>query len=187
MAIVYDRWTMHIDKITSDFLRDFGSLSSIELNWKPKPDAWSIAQNIDHLILINNAYFPLVQSLRMGEYKPPFLARFKFFVDKCRQYILDTVHCDPIDKIKTFPTCHPPKTEADENIFDKLERHQHDLKQLVSASYELLVKEAVISSPGNRLIVYKLSTAFDVIVAQEKRHFEQATEMLILLKHKMIA
>lgn len=185
MAIVYDRWTLYIDKVTTDFLREFSSLTSHELNWKPNPDVWSIAQNIDHLIAINGPYFLLVHSLRTGEHKPPFLAKFKFVVDWAGQHILDSVYYDPIEKMKTFSVWESPSNGTDENIFDKLKRHQESLKQLVSGSYDLLEKQAVICSPNNRLMVYKLSTAYDAIVAQEKRHFKQAIDVLLLLQHKI--
>jgi hypothetical protein len=36
----------------------------------------------------------------------------------------------------------------------------------------------IISSPANKNIEYKLETAFDIIVAHEKRHLEQAREVL---------
>jgi hypothetical protein len=41
----------------------------------------------------------------------------------------------------------------------------------------------VISSPANKNIVYKLETAFDIIVSHEQRHLEQAKEILQLMKN----
>jgi hypothetical protein len=42
-------------------------------------------------------------------------------------------------------------------------------------------KGTIISSPANKIIVYKLEIAFDIIVAHEKRHLEQAREVLQIL------
>ena len=181
----YDRWTLHIDKVTADFFREFSSLTSSDLAWKPGSNGWSIAQNIDHLITINNTYFPIVNSLRTGQYRQPLLAKIRFIVDQSTKLIMDTVHCDPIREMKTFAKWRPTNEPDDENILDKLARHQDSLKQLVADSYELLDKQVVISSPGNKFILYKLSTAFDIIVAQEKRHFDEAIEVLILLQNKV--
>jgi len=182
--MIYDRWTLHIEKVTTDFLREFGSLTPFELNWKPKPNAWSIAQNIDHLIMINDSYFRTVHALRDGEYKPHFLAKFGFIVERVGQYILDEVQPYPVKKVKTFPIWQPSDA-ADSAIFQKFEHHQDLLIQLIRDSYELLDREAVISSPANRLIVYKLSTAFDIIIAHEKRHFAQCQDVFNLLRRKM--
>ncbi|MBK8565848.1 MAG: DinB family protein [Saprospiraceae bacterium] len=45
-------WTIQLDEITGQFKADFGKLSLAELNWKPNPQTWSIAQNMEHLIVI---------------------------------------------------------------------------------------------------------------------------------------
>jgi hypothetical protein len=57
------------------------------------------------------------------------------------------------------------------------EKHQSELKKLIEDSSDLLDKSTIISSPANRNIVYKLETAFDIIVTHERRHFEQAKEI----------
>jgi len=180
----YDRWTLHIDKVTADFFREFSSLTPSDLAWKPTSGGWSIAQNIYHLMMINNTYFPVVNSLRTGQYRQPLLAKIRFIVDQSTKFITDAVNSDPIHEMKTFAKWRPTHETNYEDILDKLARHQDSLKKLVADSYELIDKQVVISSPGNKFIFYKLSTAFDIIVAQEKRHFDEAIEVLTLLQHR---
>jgi hypothetical protein len=180
----YDRWTLHIDKVTADFFREFSSLTSSDLAWKPNADSWSIAQNIYHLMVINNMYFPVISLLQTRQYRQPVLAKIRFVVDQSTTFIMDTVQSDPIHKMKTFAKWRPTHETDYGKILDKLARHQDKLKQLVADSYEFLDKDVVISSPGNKFIVYRLSTAFDIIVAQEKRHFYESIEVFRLLQHK---
>lgn len=71
-------WIEEIDKLTSRFVHEFSNLSEVELNWKPNPKAWSIAQHIEHLIIINQTYFPVLAELKSGQYKLPFTAKFGF-------------------------------------------------------------------------------------------------------------
>lgn len=66
-------------------------------------------------------------------------------------------------------------------ILDKFEEHQEGLKNQINNSKNLIAKRAVISSPANSNIVYKLDAAFDIMVAHEQRHFEQAKELLKML------
>lgn len=47
---------------------------------------------------------------------------------------------------------------------------------------DLIQQGAIISSPANRNIVYTLETAFDIIVAHEQRHLEQAREIKHMLQ-----
>ena len=44
------------------FARLFGSLSDAQLNWKPRPDSWSIAQCLDHLIKSNDEVKPVIDA-----------------------------------------------------------------------------------------------------------------------------
>jgi hypothetical protein len=79
--------------------------------------------------------------------------------------------------MKTFPIWEPAISLVRSDILDQFEKHQQELKQLIASSEDLLEEGTVISSPANRMIVYKLETAFDIIVAHEKRHLEQAREV----------
>lgn len=171
-------WTSQLDKITEHFVADFGSLSAEQLNWKPNPQTWSIAQNIDHLIVVNQTYYPILTSLKAGTYKTPFIGKIGFMVSFLGKIVLNAVKPDRKKKIKTFPIWEPTVSEIKDDILRRFENHQIELKQRIEASEELLEKGTVISSPANRIIVYKLETAFDIIVTHEQRHLKQAKEVL---------
>ena len=176
------RWTSEIDAITEAFTREFEHLSSSQLNWKPVPGAWSIGQVLDHIITINSTYFPLIDSVKKGQHRPPFHSRFGFLVRLFGKEILKSVQPDRRKKIRTFPIWEPSSSEISEDILERFADHQEQLKKVVITSSELLDLGTVISSPANRNIVYTLETAFDIIVTHERRHFEQAMEVLGIQK-----
>lgn len=181
------QWTNQIDQTTQKFQALFGELSNEALNWKPDAKTWSIAQNLEHLIIINKTYFPLLAKLKAGTYQPPFIARFSFIVSFLGKMILDAVKPDRIKKIKTFAIWEPSKSEVAEGILKRFVQHQTMLKEEIIAAADLIKKDIVIASPANKNIVYKLSTAFDVMVTHELRHLEQAKEVLTLLKNRNIS
>lgn len=174
------KWTDDIDRITTSFRTEFGSLSADQLNAKPSPRAWSIAQNIDHLIVINQTYYPLLKAVRDGTYQRPWIGNMGFMVRLFGKMILDSVHPDRRKKMRTFPLWEPSKSAIGTDVIARFEKHQEELKQVIRESSDLLDRDTVISSPANRNIVYKLETAFDIIVTHEKRHLEQAREVLTL-------
>ncbi len=177
-----ERWTQKIDETTKGFKKSFGQLSAEQLNFKPNTETWSIAQNIDHLIVINETYYPVIKSLREGNYKTPFIAKLGFMVNFLGKMILDAVQPDRKKKMKTFPIWEPAKSEISADILSRFEKHQTELKNLIAGCKDLLEKGIVISSPANKNIVYKLETAFDIITTHEQRHLEQALEVLAGLK-----
>ena len=175
-------WTGALDQVTQDVKRAFGKLSPQELNWKPSADKWSIAQCLDHLIVINQTYFPVIQSLRDGTYKAPWHGRFPMMTRLFGNLILQSVQPNQQRKSKTFPIWEPGQSELPGDIVTQFEQHQAELKKRIEHSEDLVARRAVISSPANRTIVYELGMAFEIIVAHEKRHFNQAWEVWDLQK-----
>ncbi|MEX2600741.1 MAG: DinB family protein [Balneolaceae bacterium] len=176
--------TEEIDKTTDEFLRLFGSLDHRELNWKPDPETWSIAQNMDHIIVLNETYFPVFAELQAGTYRPPWIANLGFLASFFGKMIYNTVKPGGKMKIKTFPIWEPATSEVPEGILTRFQKHQSALKQQIEAMAEFANKGTIISSPANRFIVYRLNTAFDIIVSHEQRHLKQAREVLALLGTK---
>lgn len=176
------KWTLDIDQITRDFQERFGTLNSEQLNWKPDAETWSIAQNIDHLIVINESYFPVIESIRKGTYKGSFLGRIGFVVRFFGRTVLNAVQPDRKKKIKTFSIWEPAESQIPDGILDRFIKHQSELKIVIEDSQDLIEKGTVISSPANRNLVYKLETAFDIMVTHEQRHLEQSKEIFRLLK-----
>lgn len=172
-----DRWTSQIDEITSDFRQSFGALTIGQLNWKPNQHTWSVGQNLDHLIVINSTYFPVINAIREGTYRLPFIARLDFMVSFFGRTVLKAVQPDRKKRMKTFPIWEPTKSDIKQDIWERFEKQQAELKMLIKSSSDLLERGTVISSPANKNIVYKLETAFDIIVSHERRHFEQAKEV----------
>ena len=177
-----ERWTDKINQTTKAFKESFGNLSAEELNRKPNAQTWSIAQNMDHLIVINQSYYPVINALRQGNYKLPFIGKIGFMVNFLGKMVLDAVQPDRSKRMKTFPIWEPAKSEIDKDILGRFEKHQEGLKKLITDSRDLLEQGVIISSPANKNIVYKLETAFDIIVTHEQRHLEQAKEVLAVSK-----
>jgi len=175
-------WNDEINVITNDFVSRFGKLSLEELNWKPNPQSWSIAQNIDHLIKVNETYYPAVTAIRNGNYKLPFIAKFSFITRFFGKFILKAVEPERKKRVKTFSIWRPQVDNINAEIVNKFVIHQQELKKFFNDCRDLIEKETVIASPANRNILYKLSAAFDIIIAHEKRHFNQANEVLQFLR-----
>lgn len=175
-------WAIEIDRLTGKFLNSFSPLSEEELNWKPSAETWSIAENMEHLIILNESYFPIFDRLHKGNYKLPFVARFGFVVKFFGNLILKSVEPDRNKKMKTFPIWEPKKSNFPKEILNRFEAHQQKLKEEFLKVQEHTKENAVISSPANKNIVYKLETAFEILTTHEERHYNQANEVYELLK-----
>ncbi len=170
-------WTTRIDRLTQDFKNDFGSLTAEQLNWKQHAGSWSIAQNIHHLIVINESYYPVIQEIRANTYSVPWIGKIGFMRRFFARVILNSVQPDRKRKMKTFPLWEPSTSTIAGDILHTFEQHQETFKKLIADSSDLLDKGVVLSSPANKNIVYTLADAFEIMVTHEARHLEQAREV----------
>ncbi len=146
-----NKWAPEIEKITDQFKIEFGTLSSEKLNWKPDAGKWSIAQNIDHIITVNETYFPLIASIRKGAYQLPWIAKIKPIVRFFGNFILKAVQPDRKKKVKTFKIWEPSTCDFPADIMQKFEGHQAKLKEVIEDSEDLIASNTIISSPANKI------------------------------------
>ena len=175
-------WIDQIDKTTSHFTESFGKLSEEELNWRPNGNTWSVAQNVHHLIAINETYYPVIEKVRSNHLSLPWIAGIGFMVTFFGNVILKSVAPDRKKRMKTFPLWEPSSSNISGDILERFRHHQDELKNLIQSSADLLNRGTIISSPANRNIVYRLNTAFDILVTHEMRHYNQAMEVNDLRK-----
>jgi len=173
-------WKARIQKVSEEAAALCAHKSSDELNTKPNATTWSMAQVLDHLIVTNSSYYPVIQQIREGKYRLPFMARFKFMVRFFGNFILQSVEPTRKRKIKTFPIWEPSKSTISGDILQRFLAHQQEFISWMEGCDELLQKNTLLSSPANRNIVYTLDKAFDIIVAHEERHVNQLKEIAAL-------
>jgi hypothetical protein len=173
-----ERWNDRIAAVSAAVEREFGHLDADRLNARPAHGTWSIAQNLDHLIRLNGSYGPVIEEVRRGEHRPPFTARLPFLPQSLGRMLLKAVQPDGKRRMRTFPVWEPAAEPVPADIVPRFLAHQEELQALITSSDDLVERQAVISSPANRHIVYPLEAAFDVIVAHEERHLAQARDAL---------
>ena len=174
-------WKEHIDQNTTLVQELFSKIPEHQLNFQSNTQTWSIAQNLEHLIVINESYYPILSELHRHEYRAPFQAKFKFLLNFFGNFVLKSVEPNRRKKMKTFPIWEPTNSGVSHGVIERFIQHQEELKKTSEAAAPLISNEVVIHSPASKIIVYKLATAFDIIVTHESRHINQAKELLELI------
>jgi len=168
---------LEIDQITERFKNEFSDCTSEQIWYKPSSDTWSIAENIQHLIVLNSSYFPIFSHLLGGTYRAPWSGKFSIIYNYLGKIILKSVNEDRSKKIRTFPLWLPDKNPSAGDILEKFELHQAALRDWVIRLSPLLGKGTVINSPANKLITYTLDDALKIMITHERRHLNQAIEV----------
>lgn len=152
------------------------------LNFKVSEKQWSIGEILEHIILVNESYYPIFKKVREREFDPPFLSRFEFLVDLYGRMILKSVEPERKKKVKTLKIWKPKQSYIPFKIMDRFFSSQMELNKYLESVESFAEEELVIHSPANKNIVYQLDVAFDIIISHERRHLNQAKEVLDALK-----
>lgn len=167
-----------IDKNTQRFTETFGDLTTKQLNWKPDTETWSIAQNIRHIIKMNETYCVEMDKLEQDKGNEPFIARFDFLLRFMGNSIARYGQPDRKKRTDTFDLWEPEDKHYPTTILSEFEHHQEEFKEQINKSERFIKKGAVIPSPATNLLYFKLDKALEFIISHEKRHFNQAREVL---------
>ena len=160
--------------VTADVESAFGSLTPDQLNWKPSPSEWSIAQCLEHLIVINGSYFPVFERVERGQFTPTFKERLPLLPRVFGPLVLKAVSPESPRRYKAAAPFQPSSSALAGDIVARFVTHQQEVARHLEAAAGLHPERLVITSPVASFVTYSLLDAFRILVAHEQRHLAQA-------------
>ena len=167
-----------VKSVSEEVVKTYGSLSTVQLNWKPDASQWSIGQCVHHLITTNQLYFKVFRELNTGNRKPTFWERIPILPDILGKMVLRSVQPQNTKKVKTFKIFLPTTSNIDLEIISTFENQQLEFIQLLENSDQLNHGRIVVSSPVFSLVTFRLQDCCNMLIAHEKRHVLQAKRVL---------
>jgi DinB superfamily len=162
-----------LDEITAAVQAEFSGLDDTQLNRRPAPDKWSIAQCLDHLVVSNETYFPAFESLINGKYRRSFWQVFNPFTNIAGSKGLELLKTGKT-KLRAPKIFEPSKSDEIKNSVACFVAHQQRLGQLFDKLESSGVLQKVISSPLTSMLTLKTCDAINIIIEHESRHYKQA-------------
>jgi hypothetical protein len=163
-----------LEEVTNTVVAQFSALSHHQLNWKPEPSKWSIAQCLDHLITSNRAYFPVFDDILNERYQLSFLQRLNPFKKTFGPMMIKSLGPQPARKFKAPKIFEPSASELPAAIVQNFIGHQGEIKNYFHRLQRLAISDIVMASPVTGLITYTVSDALQIIAGHEQRHINQA-------------
>ncbi len=155
----------------------FGGLSPAQLNWKPSAGRWSVGQCFDHLIVTNSTFFPDMERVAAGTYRPSLWGRVSPLSGFFGRFILKALDPEKGRKTKAPRVFAPAASDVAPDIIERFERHQEELSRLMRATRGADLRRTVVTSPVSPVATYSLLDAYRIVVAHERKHFEQARRL----------
>jgi hypothetical protein len=160
--------------VTAEARKVFGRLSAEQLNWKPSAERWSVGQCFDHLIQTNRCFFPEMERVATGTFKSSLWARVSPFSGLIGRLILGSL--DPVKgrKTKAARVFLPASSDVAPDVIEEFAGHQTELAERMRATGGRDLRRTMVTSPVTAVATYSLLDAYRIVVAHERKHFEQA-------------
>lgn len=168
-----------LTELTKEANSRFSILSSDQLNWKPDKKNWSIGQCFDHMITMNELYFPQLHQIGRREKRPTLWERTSPFSRFLGKQLVQSMRPENLKKTKTSGKAEPTVSNVDTRIIDQFSDCQAQLiEHIQHLPDDLDVRQTFITSPLISLVTYSLDDGLTLLVLHEQRHFGQAQRVM---------
>jgi len=167
-----------ISEISHKASEKFSGLSERQLNWKPEPAKWSIAQCLDHLIVSNKNYYPAFEKLISHSYRLLFLQKLNPFKKIAGPLMIKYMGSEGKKTFKSPKAFEPSSSNINAGIVTEFINHQEEMKKYYQRLGQLDTKNLIMASPVSGLITYTLADGMELLAVHEKRHLKQAENVL---------
>jgi hypothetical protein len=147
-------------------------LNSVQLNWHPRPGAWSVGQCLDHLRLANVVYLPAI-ALAQGS-RPFGRAEEIVLSPFSRWFLRNFIAPNPGGTRAKAPRKIQPVSNVDPSVLDELLRGNQSTRELIRVASERDVNRIRFRNPFIPLLRFTVGTGLELIVKHQFRHLLQA-------------
>jgi hypothetical protein len=148
-------------------------LTSDQLNWKPRPDAWSVGQCLEHLCLSNEVYAkPMLDSLGgratgpVDEIRPGWFGRW--FI---RRYIEPATQST---RGRAPSKVVPVVRQIDASILRRFIASNARIRDVIAGARQHDVNRVRFRNPFVPLIRFTVGTGLQIVARHNHRHLLQA-------------
>lgn len=157
----------------------FGALSEKQLNWKPEPKSWSVAQCFDHLITTHSLYFQEFERLATNGVKMSLWEKTSPFSGFLGRFLIKGLDPKNLKPMKTTAKAFPSESEISGDIIERFCDHQQQLiERLQKLPTDIDPAKTIITSPLLSIVTYSLDDCLTVLAVHCRRHFNQAQRVM---------
>jgi DinB family protein len=166
------------DRIARDAEKLFGGLSAAQLNWKPGPEQWGVAQCLEHLINANREMHGPLDEILAGTQRTRLLERVPGLAGLWGRVMVKSLEPESPRRLKAPRSAVPSASAVEPDIVRRFVARQRETIERMRSLEGRDPARVVITSPFLKLVVYSALDACRIIVVHERRHFAQAQRVM---------
>jgi hypothetical protein len=163
-----------LDDMARDTLATFGSLDARQLNWRPDATRWSVAQCFEHLLTANRLMFAAADAA-LDEAQPRTVwQRLPIMPGLFGRMLVSSQAPEATRKYKAAQQAQPATSDIAADIIPRIVEQHRNAIAWVDRLDEGRAARTIMTSPFIRVITYSVLDGLRLMVAHDRRHFEQA-------------
>ena len=159
-------------------------LSVEQLNWKPRPESWSVGQCLEHLCLSGEVYLaPIARALNNRQPAP---------VEKITPgwfgawFIRNYIAPSPVTKKAAAPAkARPVLSVVEPSVLDRFLAANREVRALIERAQPYDVNRIRFGNPFVPIIRFTVGTGFEILAKHEDRHLLQAERVWQSWAHRV--
>ena len=168
-----------LDDIARETQVTFGGFDEWQLNWRPDETRWSVAQCFEHLLTANRLMFRAAEDALHGARPRTIWQRLPILPGILGRMLIRSQAPDAVRKFTAPSKAQPTTSAIAADIIKRFVEQQRDAVVLVQALDEQDAARAIMTSPFIRVVTYSVLDGWRLVVAHDRRHFEQARRVTL--------
>lgn len=163
-----------LDDMASETQATFGKLNAWQLNWRPDPAQWSVAQCFEHLFTANRLMFGAAEAALNHAQPRTLWQRLPLLPGVLGRMLIRSQGPRGAWKFTASPKAQPAATDIAADVILRVVEQHRDAVAWIKTLDEREAARAIMTSPFIRVITYSVLDGCRLVVAHGRRHFEQA-------------
>jgi hypothetical protein len=150
------------------------TLTRGRVNWKPRPDTWSIGQCLQHLTIGNELYVDAIEAAMTRNLTATGSVDDIAMGAPSRWFIRSFIEPSPQTKRAKAPKLIVPATTIDDNVLDRFLDSNQRIRAIMRRASDYNVNRIRFRNPFVPVIRFTVGTGFVLLARHEERHLLQA-------------
>lgn len=144
------------------------------VNWKPRPDAWSIGQCLQHLAIGNELYVDAIEAAMTRNLTATGPVDEIVMGAPSRWFIRSFIEPSAQTKRAKAPAQIVPAATVDENVLERFLESNLRIRAIVRRASDYDINRIRFKNPFVPMIRFTVGTGFELLARHEERHLLQA-------------
>jgi len=168
-----------LDGIAQETQAMFGGFDARQLNWRPDAARWSVAQCFEHLLTANRLVFQAAEAALNNARPRTLWQRLPVLPGVLGRMLIRSQAPGAARRFTAPSKAQPATSDIAADIIQRFVDQHRDAVAWAQALDERDAARAIMTSPFIRVVTYSVLDGLRLILAHDRRHFEQARRITL--------